>query len=193
VCATFVHQALVALQPIANHFVIVHRLGSWQQQRRAVVEMELHQVLVAEVRRGFYGELGVARGREDQSFVRCDEFSSLLEMGVRAAGDFALYRFEQERQTLARLEHEHIVAFLDAAALADGRTYVVMEYVGGVPKLVDFGVASVLGSNQTAKGIGPMTPVYASPEQLAGDLVTVASDVFALGVVLREMLSSPHD
>src|SRR5690606_28112441 len=122
--------------------------------------------------------------------------------------DTILRRFDRERQTLARLEHENIVAFLDAGALANGRPFVAMEFVDGVPltewaaarplaeclrlfvrvlstvqyahaklvvhrdlkpsnilvtsdgvpKLVDFGVASVLGTDQVAAAALPLTP-----------------------------------
>jgi hypothetical protein len=44
-----------------------------------------------------------------------------------------LARFERERLVLAALEHERIVAFLDAGALPDGRPFLVMEYVDGQP------------------------------------------------------------
>ena len=58
----------------------------------------------------------------------------------------------------------------------------------GAPRLLDFGVATVLSRRPGEAGAPePLTPVYASPEQLAGDAVTAASDVFALGVVLREI------
>ena len=41
-------------------------------------------------------------------------------------------RFQQERELLAKLEHESIVAFLDAGALPDGRPFLAMEYIDGV-------------------------------------------------------------
>lgn len=44
-----------------------------------------------------------------------------------------LNRFHIERESLARLEHESIVSFLDAGSLPDGRPFLVMEYVEGVP------------------------------------------------------------
>jgi eukaryotic-like serine/threonine-protein kinase len=65
----------------------------------------------------------------------------------------------------------------------------------GVVKILDFGIAKVLGAsgaggNVTATGAPqPLTPNYASPEQLRGVAVTTASDIYALGVILYEMLS----
>lgn len=66
----------------------------------------------------------------------------------------------------------------------------------GVPKLVDFGIAKMLaqgpGAYQTASMIRPMTPWYASPEQIAGDKITIATDVYALGLLLFELLTGNH-
>jgi serine/threonine protein kinase len=66
----------------------------------------------------------------------------------------------------------------------------------GVPKLVDFGIAKLLaagpGAYQTASMIRPMTPWYASPEQIAGDKITIATDVYALGLLLFELLTGTH-
>jgi eukaryotic-like serine/threonine-protein kinase len=79
----------------------------------------------------------------------------------------------------------------------------------GVPKLLDFGIAKILqppaGSESlvTLTGLRPMTPHYASPEQVRGEAVTTASDIYSLGVVLFELLTghlpyrfasqAPHD
>jgi eukaryotic-like serine/threonine-protein kinase len=62
----------------------------------------------------------------------------------------------------------------------------------GQVKLLDFGVAkrldpaSAAAANETR---APYTPDYAAPEQLTGQAITTATDVFALGVVLFELLS----
>jgi serine/threonine-protein kinase len=66
---------------------------------------------------------------------------------------------------------------------------------GGV-KLLDFGIAKLLNpalgphdQPLTRTELRAMTPEYASPEQIRGEVVTTASDVYALGVVLYELLS----
>jgi serine/threonine protein kinase len=66
----------------------------------------------------------------------------------------------------------------------------------GEPKLLDFGIARLLsldpGENTigtTTDSLKPLTPAYASPEQIRGEPVNTAADVFALGSVLFEMLT----
>ena len=65
----------------------------------------------------------------------------------------------------------------------------VMLGPGGVVKLVDFGVAKLEGSTVTGAGGTPGTAAYMSPEQVRGDDVDHRTDLWALGVVLYEMLA----
>ena len=67
----------------------------------------------------------------------------------------------------------------------------------GTPKLLDFGIAKLLNPEvgahtlaPTAAGLQMMTPDYASPEQVRGEMVTTATDVYSLGVLLYELLTS---
>ena len=63
------------------------------------------------------------------------------------------------------------------------------------PKLLDFGIAKILQPGDgmepfaTMTGLRLMTPEYASPEQVRGDPVTTATDVYSLGVVLYQLLT----
>lgn len=67
----------------------------------------------------------------------------------------------------------------------------------GEPKLLDFGIAKLLGETEalagealrTRTGFRWMTPEYAAPEQVRGEAVTAATDVYALGVLLYELLT----
>lgn len=69
----------------------------------------------------------------------------------------------------------------------------------GVPKLLDFGIAKLLdteGSGErtalTVEGGRALTPEFAAPEQVRGDAITTATDVYALGVLLYVLLSGRH-
>lgn len=63
----------------------------------------------------------------------------------------------------------------------------------GEPRLLDFGIAKLLAPDvaqeKTQTGLRPLTPEYASPEQVRGEPITTASDIYSLGVLLYRLLT----
>ncbi len=206
-----------------------------------VAPAELEQIgpyrLITELGAGGMGVVYLAQ--------REDGFSRTVAVKVIRRGmdtDYFLDRFQQEREILGSLDHPGIVRIVDAGSTADGRPYLVMDFVDGVridafcetltvrekvalfikvcaavqhahrnlivhrdlkpgnilvtvdgqPKLLDFGIAKVLDqeeSDATSATVPIMTRQYASPEQVRGQRANTSSDVYALGLILYELLA----
>ncbi len=93
--------------------------------------------------------------------------------------------------TAVRFAHQNLIVHRD---LKPSNLLITAD---GKPKLLDFGIAKLLNTEnfpQTVARTGTfvrlMTPYYASPEQVRGLPITTASDIYALGVVLYELLTS---
>ncbi len=102
---------------------------------------------------------------------------------------------------------ELLIKVCDAVAYAHGQLVIhrdlkpanILVDTDGRPRLLDFGIAKLLEdsaeSDLTRTGVRVLSPAYAAPEQIGGEPVSVATDVYALGLVLFELLVGqlPHD
>ncbi len=167
------------------------------------------------IKRGMDSDAVLARFlRERQILARLEHphIARLLDGGIAADGRpyFAMeyvdgqallrYCAEQELRLEARIE-----LFLQVCAavqFAHGQLIVhrdikpsnILIAADGQAKLLDFGIAKLL--DDTGEGVTtidaphrPLTVAYAAPEQLRGDPVTTATDIYALGGVLYELLT----
>ncbi len=125
---------------------------------------------------------------EGQSLV---EYCRERDLPIRAR----LLLFEQ---ICAAVQHAHQKLVVHR----DIKPANILVNASGLPKLLDFGIAKLLlptmpdGASHTLTrtGVRLLTPDYASPEQVRGDPVTVATDIYSLGAVLYELLTGkrPH-
>ena len=103
-------------------------------------------------------------------------------------------RLKLLKQVAAAMAHAHDKGIVHR----DLKPANVLVGADGVPKLLDFGIAKFVSSelsdsqrsHQTLPGeIGPLTPVYASPEQLRGEPLNASTDIYSMGVMMYEILT----
>jgi serine/threonine-protein kinase len=135
-------------------------------------------------------DAGVEAGRQPYLVLeyvrgeRIDEYCKQRALGIQQ-------RIRLFLDVLAAVAHAHsnLVVHRD---LKPSNIFVTEQ---GEVKLLDFGIAALLSSSgddvtPLTRHMGPgLTPGYASPEQLLGQPITTAADVFALGTVLFELLA----
>ncbi len=138
----------------------------------------------------------------------------LLDAGVTGAGQPFLVLEHVDGQRIDRHADERrlgvedrlrlVLQVADAVAHAHANLVVhrdlkpsnILVDGAGQVKLLDFGIATLLderdGAAVTRGGVGPLTPEYAAPEQVAGEAITPATDVYALGVLLYVLIAGRH-
>ncbi len=101
----------------------------------------------------------------------------------------------QEVCSAVHYAHKNLIVHRDLKAQ---NIYVTKE---GIVKILDFGIAKLLNPElqhvsgvETLTGQRAWTPHYAAPEQVNGETVTIATDIYALGILLHHLLtgSYPH-
>lgn len=177
--------------------------GEFQQQ--VALKIIRQSLIDAEIERHFRRERQILASLSHPNIAR------LLDGGVSASGEPFIAMEYVEGQPLMAFVIQHALnveqrlkLFLKVcAAVAFAHRNLVIHrdlkpsniIVGsdGEPKLLDFGLARIVdfdsNTNKTMTAQRAFTPAYASPEQLRGQSVTTASDIYSLGVVLYELLA----
>lgn len=167
------------------------------------------------------GQIGQERLKREGSFLgrlTHPNIARLMDAGVSDTGQRYLVLEYVEGEPIDRycdrkqLDIEaRVRLFLDViAAVAHAHIHLivhrdikpsnVMVTEDGQVKLLDFGIAKLLQEQASAgvatlltrEGGGALTPQYAAPEQLTGEEITTATDVYALGVLLYVLLTGSH-
>jgi serine/threonine-protein kinase len=148
--------------------------------------------------------------------LRHPGIAQLLDAGVSPQGQSYLVlelvqglridRWCEAQGLSVRQRIELFVQVLDAVQAAHAQLTIhrdlkpsnILVDDSGRVKLLDFGIARLLPEAQaeqtalTREGSFALTPEYAAPEQFEGGVLSVATDVYALGVVLYELLAATH-
>ena len=196
----------------------VGRGGMGIVYRAVRADDEYRQVVAVKViRRGMDTAVGQRRFREERQILAGLDhpgIARLLDGGTTEAGlpYFVMEYVEGEpidaycdRRRLDVAERLRLFLRVCAAVHHAHRSLVVhrdlkpgniLVTADGVPKLLDFGIARLVRPAREPGDVDPtvtvlrmLTPDYASPEQVRGEPVTTATDVYSLGVLLYELLS----
>ena len=187
--------------------------GEFQQQ--VAVKIIRHAIADPDLERRFRVERQMLASLEHPHIAR------LLDGGVTDAGEPYFVMEYVRRRAAARLRDaqrglgvrarlEMFRKICAAVSYAHAKLVVhrdlkpsnILVTADAEPKLIDFGLAKILdttledgGRQATRTAFRAFTPSYASPEQVHGQPITTASDVYSLGVVLYELLtgSKPFD
>jgi predicted Ser/Thr protein kinase len=129
-------------------------------------------------------DLGVAEGglryivMEYVDGLPLDAFCDHHQLSLRRRMELLLDVFDAVEHA-----HRHLVVHAD---LKPGNILVTAE---GRPRLLDFGVATILSDmGATKSSDNTYTALYASPEQRSGERLTVASDIYSLGLIVQSLL-----
>ena len=179
-----------------------------EYQKRVAVKIVRHDMDREDLVRRFRTERQILAGLEHPNIAR------LLDGGTTEEGlpyfvmDYIdgtpIHQYCDDHKLLV---HERLALFRNVCSAVqyahqnlvvhrDIKASNILVDANGEPKLLDFGIAKLLKPDQfaaevdyTATWMRPMTPRYASPEQVQGKPITTSSDVYSLGVLLYKLLT----
>jgi len=174
----------VAIKIVANHFASPELNTRFRVERQILAS--LHHANIAELYDGGTTDEGMPfliMEYIDGSPI--DEYCDKNILNIDQ-------RLELFTQVTAAVEYAH----KNLIVHRDIKPSNIIVTTDGVPKLLDFGIAKPLERAQFSQTIAvtradmrAMTPEYASPEQVRGEAITTATDVYSLGVLLYKLLS----